>query len=142
MSPSHLKVTFLKDFLELFRTQLFCASGVRAAPGRARGASGEFQLEVGHGRRADDVQGGAQQQQQRGRAEKVREEGSQHLKFPIHNRDSPGGGGLPHHQLLPDLLQWGAGRDGDLEHRCCPEAQKSMWCLVLFSLRSISWPIW
>ena len=140
MSPSHLKLPFLKTFCNFFEPN----SGVRAAPGRARGASGEFQLEVGHGRRADDDQGGAQQQQQqqRGRAEKVREERAQHLKFPVHNRDSPGGGGLPHHQLLPDLLQWGAGRDGDLEHRCCPEAQKSMWCLVLFSLRSISLPIW
>ena len=137
MSPSHLKLPFLKTFCNFFEPN----SGVRAAPGRARGASGEFQLEVGHGRRADDDQGGAQQQQ-RGRAEKVREEGAQHLKFPVHNRDSPGGGGLPHHQLLPDLLQWGAGRDGDLEHRCCPEAQKSVWCLVLFSLRSISLPIW
>ena len=66
----------------------------------------------------------------------------------MHNGDSPGGGGLPHHQLLANLLQRGAGRDGDLGHRYRPQAQKSMrrsifgvsYCFS--SSIHISLPIW
>ena len=117
-----LKSTFYKTYQNFSKFTALCLLGVRAAASRAGGASGECKLEIGNCGGADQHQGG----KQRGAAGRAEKEASQQLKLPEHSGDSPGGGGLPHHQLLPHLLQWGARRDGDLEHSSCPEAQKSV----------------
>ena len=99
---------------------LICIPGVRAAAHRSWRARRECQLEICHRRGADQHQGAVQQHQGARAADwaeeqRACEEQSQQLKLSkLQNRDPPGGGGLPLHQLFPHLLHWGARWDGDL----------------------------